>query len=228
MKTAMLIGLGVCAGAMADETYSTLGNPYTFTTPIPVVGQTMVVPNTCTQMMSFSYSNMSHGHEMPYIVAVYEWSPELQRVVGNALFAKASVLSPDEPAWKHMDVGVNLTEGETIAVLIAHFPEGNDDYGVGYTLSDSFENGSLIGTYGAIDEPWLFEEDDEYDMLFEVSWGVCEADLYADGVMNIFDFLVFEQAFKTGDELADFDGNGILNVLDFVAFQMAFQACLPS
>ena len=226
MCRAMLIGLGVCAGAAADETYTTFGNPWAFTTPIHLMGQTMVVPDTCTEMKTFEFVTTSLAQDIPYIVAVYDWSEEDQHVVGDALFAKSGMLSPDEPAHKQMDIGVNLPEGETIAVIIAHLPDDGAEYGAAYTLSDAFANGSFIGTYGASDEEWLFQEDDEYDLLFEIQWGVCKADMYADGVLNIFDFLVFENAFKNGLESADFDDNGVLNVLDFVAFQAAFQACL--
>ena len=51
-----------------------------------------------------------------------------------------------------------------------------------------------------------------------------DADLNGDGVLNIFDFLAFQNAFDAGDPLADFDGNCTLDIFDFLAFQNAFDA----
>jgi hypothetical protein len=54
--------------------------------------------------------------------------------------------------------------------------------------------------------------------------GGCAADFNGDGVLNILDFVAFQNAFVAGDPDADCDGNGALNVLDFVCFQGLFQA----
>jgi len=51
-----------------------------------------------------------------------------------------------------------------------------------------------------------------------------DADLNADGVLDIFDFLAFQNAFDAGEALADFDGNCSLDIFDFLAFQNAFDA----
>ena len=51
-----------------------------------------------------------------------------------------------------------------------------------------------------------------------------DADLNGDGVLSIFDFLAFQNAFDAGDPLADFDGNCTLDIFDFLAFQNAFDA----
>ncbi|MEQ8844325.1 MAG: GC-type dockerin domain-anchored protein [Phycisphaerales bacterium] len=53
---------------------------------------------------------------------------------------------------------------------------------------------------------------------------VCPADLNGDGVLNIFDFLEFQNLFAAGDPIADFDGDGSLTIFDFLAFQNAFDA----
>jgi hypothetical protein len=46
-----------------------------------------------------------------------------------------------------------------------------------------------------------------------------------DGVLDILDFVAFQQAFVAGDSSADCDGDGELsNPLDFVCFQRAFAA----
>ncbi|OAB63779.1 hypothetical protein AY599_01280 [Leptolyngbya valderiana BDU 20041] len=51
-----------------------------------------------------------------------------------------------------------------------------------------------------------------------------DADINGDGVLNIFDFLAFQNAFDAGQPLADFDGNCTLDIFDFLAFQNAFDA----
>ncbi|MEQ8844650.1 MAG: GC-type dockerin domain-anchored protein [Phycisphaerales bacterium] len=52
----------------------------------------------------------------------------------------------------------------------------------------------------------------------------CRADLDGNGVLNIFDFLEFQNLFSAGDLRADFDGDGSLNIFDFLAFQNEFAA----
>ncbi|MEO1008671.1 MAG: GC-type dockerin domain-anchored protein [Planctomycetota bacterium] len=52
----------------------------------------------------------------------------------------------------------------------------------------------------------------------------CAADMDGDGVLTLFDFLAFQNAFDAGDPIADFDGDGSLTLFDFLAFQNAFGA----
>lgn len=52
----------------------------------------------------------------------------------------------------------------------------------------------------------------------------CPADFDGDGVLTIFDFLAFQNAFDAGELAADFDGDGVLTLFDFLAFQNAFDA----
>ena len=52
----------------------------------------------------------------------------------------------------------------------------------------------------------------------------CRADLDGDGVLTLFDFLAFQNAFAAGEPLADFDGDGVLTLFDFLAYQNAFAA----
>lgn len=51
------------------------------------------------------------------------------------------------------------------------------------------------------------------------------ADLDANGVLNIFDYIAFGNFYNAGDPIADFDGNGVLNVFDYIAFGNAY-CCL--
>ncbi|MFI4915644.1 MAG: hypothetical protein ACIAS6_03935 [Phycisphaerales bacterium JB060] len=48
------------------------------------------------------------------------------------------------------------------------------------------------------------------------------ADLTDDGVLDIFDFLAFQNLFDAGDLRADFDLSETLDIFDFLAFQNAF------
>jgi hypothetical protein len=226
MIKAILIGAAACSGAIADELYSTFGEERDYSGAIPLVGQTMVVPNSCTELMSFNFVASTATDEVPYIVAVYHWSEADQHVVGNALFADSGVLVPGDAAMQFHEMGVNLTEGETIAVIVGYFPDGDVDFATGYTLTDIHENGSFIGTFGPSDHEWDLPEADKWDLVFAAKWDVCKGDMYPDGNLTILDFLAFDQAFKEGLPEADFNDDGVLNVLDFVAFQAAFQMCV--
>ena len=53
---------------------------------------------------------------------------------------------------------------------------------------------------------------------------VCLPDIDGDGMLTVFDFLAFQNAFDAGDRTADFDVDGFLSIFDFLAFQTAFDA----
>ena len=55
---------------------------------------------------------------------------------------------------------------------------------------------------------------------FDGEW--CYADCDANGVLDFFDFLCFQNDFGAGDAGADCDGNGVLDFFDFLCFQNAF------
>ena len=55
----------------------------------------------------------------------------------------------------------------------------------------------------------------------------CLADLDSDGNLTLFDFLVFQNLFDSGDLSVDFDGDGELTLFDFLAFQNLFDAGCP-
>lgn len=59
---------------------------------------------------------------------------------------------------------------------------------------------------------------------WEVPITTCYADANGDGVLDVLDFVAFQQLFVAGDDGADCNGDGELSVLDFVCFQLAFQA----
>ncbi|MEQ8844031.1 MAG: GC-type dockerin domain-anchored protein [Phycisphaerales bacterium] len=63
--------------------------------------------------------------------------------------------------------------------------------------------------------------------VYDLDCLICTPDLDADGVLTVFDFLVFFNLFQDGDARADFDGDGELTIFDFLAFQTAFDAGCP-
>ncbi|UYV12496.1 MAG: hypothetical protein NCW75_14510 [Phycisphaera sp.] len=70
-------------------------------------------------------------------------------------------------------------------------------------------------------DTWIYSID---NICFDTA---CRADIDGDGVLTIFDFLAFQNAFDSGDLLADFDGDGVLTLFDFLAFQNEFDAGCP-
>ncbi len=67
-----------------------------------------------------------------------------------------------------------------------------------------------------------------WEIAGDCAGGGCRADLDGDGVLTLFDFLAFQNAFDAGDiATADFDGDGVLTLFDFLAFQNEFDAGCP-
>lgn len=225
MRT-ILIAAAACTGAMADETYSTFGNEWLVVSNIPYQGQTMIVPEDCPLLADVQFLAGADA-PVPYLLAMFVWSAEDQLVDGPALFIAPGQLEPgDDPLQTH-EVGVEFPAGERVALVIAFFPgDETAEYGAGVTLADTHQPGSHIATYDPGEGAWLFEEGDQYDLVFQATWSICAVDMYDDDILNIFDFLVFQEAYTSGDMAADFNADGVLNILDFVEFQQAFvQGC---
>src|SRR5690606_430420 len=55
----------------------------------------------------------------------------------------------------------------------------------------------------------------------------CYADCNADGELDFFDFLCYQNRFAAGDPEADCDASGDLDFFDFLCFQNAFAAGCP-
>ena len=51
----------------------------------------------------------------------------------------------------------------------------------------------------------------------------CFADCDGNGMLDILDFVCFQQRFQAGEPDADCNADGVLNVLDFVCFQLMFE-----
>src|SRR5690606_8897222 len=104
-------------------------------------------------------------------------------------------------------------EGTLLEVLIA-----DDDDGI---LSNGTPNEEVICAAFASRNIFLTGN---YGVCNESAGGGsgCRADLNADGVLDIFDFLAFENMFGLGDMFCDFNGDGELDFFDFLAFQNEF------
>ena len=61
----------------------------------------------------------------------------------------------------------------------------------------------------------------------ESAGGSCYGDCDSNGVLDIFDFLCFQNAFVAGDPYADCDRDGQWTLFDFVCFQSEFVAGCP-
>jgi hypothetical protein len=55
----------------------------------------------------------------------------------------------------------------------------------------------------------------------------CYADCDGNEVLDVFDFLCFQDAFVAMDPYADCDGNTVFDVFDFLCFQDAFVVGCP-
>jgi hypothetical protein len=69
-----------------------------------------------------------------------------------------------------------------------------------------------------------FGEDAIYLATIE---STCYPDCDRNGMLDVFDFLCFQDAFVAGDPYADCDGNTVLDVFDFLCYQDAFVAGCP-
>jgi hypothetical protein len=65
------------------------------------------------------------------------------------------------------------------------------------------------------------------DDLYVGRAATCDADCNADALLNILDFVCFQQYWQSQDPAADCDANAAFNILDFVCFQQLFQAGCP-
>jgi len=96
-------------------------------------------------------------------------------------------------------------------------------------------NDTFLVTYETITESMFVWQDDP-DGSEAVEWATiettaefanlmgqdCPADCNGDGILNILDFVCFQNLFVNGDDAADCNNDGVLNILDFVCFQGEF------
>ncbi|MGD1917074.1 MAG: FG-GAP-like repeat-containing protein [Phycisphaerales bacterium] len=151
-------------------------------------------------------------------------------VGGTPLTVEIGDLDGDgSPDLAVVNNGFFAGNGDTVSVLLndgaGAFSLGAD-YDVGQSpqflaLGDLDGNGSTdIVTSNSLSE-------DASVLLNQCAPFVFVADLDCDGSLTVFDFLVFQNLFATGDTSAELDGDGSLTLLDFLAFQNAFDAGCP-
>ncbi|MFG0286122.1 MAG: GC-type dockerin domain-anchored protein [Phycisphaerales bacterium JB039] len=88
----------------------------------------------------------------------------------------------------------------------------------------------LLGARAIVGAPGYDDrrEDDGQAFLYDLAPSCdCPADLTGDGILDIFDFLEFQNLFAMGDPRADFTGDGVLDLFDFLEFQNAFGRGCP-
>ena len=124
-------------------------------------------------------------------------------------FAVAGI-TDDDPQWQRVTEGGIFNEGPD-------FSEAGEDLAVGYyTFNWSLPQGFFIERTWGIDN-------------FEVvlNGTGCPGDCDGNGILNVLDFVCFQQAWVAQSPAGDCDANGIYNVLDFVCFQQLFVAGCP-
>ena len=104
----------------------------------------------------------------------------------------------------------------TFEPMSISYDVGDEDPAIGETIS--------IHLINLNDGPG-FEVD--FDDVQLVAASGCSADCNEDGMLNILDFVCYQNLFQSGDPSADCNGDGALNILDFVCFQGLFEDGCP-
>jgi hypothetical protein len=71
------------------------------------------------------------------------------------------------------------------------------------------------------------EHDDAAEWVNDHLPGECPADIDGNGVLDLFDFLGFQNLFAAQDPKADLTGDGVFDLFDFLAYQNLFVAGCP-
>ena len=151
----------------------------------------------------YAYIDTAAGTTIPNTRFV-EWDPATRAVTGREFDAVGS--SPSATIVYHLPGGADIhTEGDCTYAIAMN--QGGDDDGAGGTVDLDFVS--------------------FWEIAGDCGGGGCRADLDGDGVLTLFDFLAFQNAFDAGDLIADFDGDGVLTIFDFLTFQNEFDAGCP-
>jgi len=137
---------------------------------------------------------------------------------GNALLAgRTPTVNPavlivkvdgdGEELWS-LDFGGPTIEAEAFGIAV---DAAGDAYVSGIAEGDLFEpSGGMVDAFTA-----------------RLSGGSCYPDCDGSSVLDIFDFICFQDAFAIGAAYADCDGSTSLDIFDFICFQDAFVSGCP-
>jgi hypothetical protein len=120
----------------------------------------------------------------------------------------------DLPAGEPLTATISIPDGQTAGFEFSVFPDAYVPQVISVVL------------FTDMDHDGQFEPLTSFACVVAAD-ATCRADLDGDGMLTIFDFLAFQNAFDSGDPLADFDGDGALTIFDFLAFQNEFDAGCP-
>jgi hypothetical protein len=202
-------------------------------------------------MFEFAISNVvSPQQPSATIEAWFRWNPDFHAFAGAFFSVSASA---DAGGWSDPQELLNgpgtedgevSPDGDTVNGIISgqiHFPLSDiyadtsnpillwratwstDDFSprevAVASLTAKF---SLYSEGGPIDPPYgSFAEGHAVILVGE---DLCYADFTGDGLLDLFDFLAFLNAFNAGDPIAECDGDDSLDLFDFLCFVNRFNA----
>lgn len=143
-------------------------------------------------------------------------------------FGRAMSLRGDRLVANSITDGTPLSGGASY--LFEREPGGEWRYVADlFPTSGTFQFGADVEVWGdtiAIGSPDTIVGDEAPGSvyLFDATCTPCVADLDADGVATIYDYLMFFNLFEARDPIADLDGDGAFTLLDFTLFQQVFVA----
>ncbi len=140
------------------------------------------------------------------------WYSNNQGAAGGQDTFAVFISNDDGVSWELLDASNQSTNGwETRRYRIEDVIEPTDQMRLMFIAADEGD-GSLVEA--GIDE-----------LVYEVDCGPPNpADFDRDGVLTIFDFLLFQTLWEDGDPAADIDRDGAFTLFDFLAYQTLFDA----
>jgi hypothetical protein len=100
-----------------------------------------------------------------------------------------------------------------------------DDGGIGAELGSGVGAGGGFGLIGAA--LWNVGQEEDAGAVISLGSCTCPGDFNGDGVLNVLDFVAYQQAWVLQNPAADCDENAAFNILDFVCFSLLFNDGCP-
>jgi len=134
---------------------------------------------------------------------------------------------------------INFGNGDSMADYLQWDIDGAGDVTADFRADEAVEGGLWTGV-----DDWIATAEDTVEILlkddasgktlhgpddYEVVGPDegCFADCNDDGMLNVLDFVCYQQLFSSGDDAADCNDDATLNILDFTCFQSAFAEGCP-